>query len=321
MIMKIKHYMSVKNAMEWKDLPDDIIISITENLSILDILRYSQIDKRVYQLCQEPYIWKQLITDEFANSANTVPSDITVKQYYIDLYKCERSIPVYLNAGIYTSVLALDHFKIDKYIDQLCQLITSEKYIIIFRNERKVLSLYVHCNNGKKLLELHDGNIDNIVIYDGEGEEYTEINNEMFNPLVDKVLEDECTDTEYIYKQCMCIIIRIGNIIVNKAYGDARTRCRNKERIVLNNTVAYFIHMIEHLYVLQFDSFKMCESMNMGALIDLLWLYKVMPANVHEEIGDNNKFNKVWENCGMGKVEMCEYLTNVLRKREQLICM
>ena len=250
------------------------------------------------------------------------PTDqCNVKLYYIDLYMSKHSIPVYLNFNICHKMLVLNNFKIHTYIKELSEITTSKTYIIIFREQRNILSLYVKCNNNTKLLELLSGNIDTIIIYDGEDYECIGINNSLFIPLVDRVLYERYESPEYIRKQCTDIIIRTSHIIVDKCYSDARIRCKKGDKIVLNNTVAYFIQMIGHLYVLQLDAFIMCESMDTSDLINLLWIYRVTPAGVHKDIQDKNIFDEVWRDNKMGKIEICEYLTNVLKKRGQLIYM
>lgn len=51
--------------MELVDLPDDILIYLTESLSTLNIIRYSQVSKRIHNLCQQSCIWKRLLMKNF----------------------------------------------------------------------------------------------------------------------------------------------------------------------------------------------------------------------------------------------------------------
>jgi hypothetical protein len=95
---------------------DPIRANFLIHLPLNDLLQLCTIDVSVNKLCQNDYIWRQRVYNDFPFEVQNFTSDTTWKNYYIYLYRTFR-VKKYKNGVLIENFREtrplLDHFKVD----------------------------------------------------------------------------------------------------------------------------------------------------------------------------------------------------------------
>lgn len=122
--------------------PGELIIEQLLKLPIQDILRQCQISRKFRDICNDDYLWLQLLRRDYptADPGRVMPPE-TYRQFY---FENSIQLPIYYNMRyIKTQVFVTDPDLIFDQLTREAQQITQNDYIIILTDEQNSMLSFI----------------------------------------------------------------------------------------------------------------------------------------------------------------------------------